>query len=200
MNTGAVNFYCNSLKSEYFLYNILLNNSSKASRYDTVTKERKTHQDATILKIQRFDYLAICLHSISSIIYPRHNHKRWNPFIGKDQSGAQVIAPFADPAWAGYWLAAPREMRKGQKLYLEMLNMKFPALFALPGKANFGVHRGHRLLSLFRGDHISSNRRYSGEPRGLVSGRRSRQTTWTMTRCSAPGRITRRRLRLPFLI
>lgn len=93
--------------------------------------------------------------AIAPIVLPVHLWQGWNPFIAKDQSGAQVIAPFADPTWAGYWLNAPREVRKGQTLYLEMLNMRFPELFALPGKADFGVPRGHRLRSLIRrGAHL----------------------------------------------
>lgn len=88
--------------------------------------------------------------AIAPIVLPVHSWQNWNPFISNDQSGAQVIAPFADPTWAGYWLTAPREVRKGQMLYLEMLNMKFPELFALPGKANLGISRGNRLRFLIR--------------------------------------------------
>ncbi len=89
------------------------------------------------------------------IVTPVQKFERWGALIGKEKNGAQVIAPFADSTWAGYWLSAPREVRKGQKLYLEMLNLKFPELFSLPGKANYGIKRGHGVRSMVRkGSHF----------------------------------------------
>jgi len=87
---------------------------------------------------------------IAPIIIPIQKWERVGALIGKDKSDARVIAPFADPAWAGYWLSAPREVRKGQKLYLEMLRLKFPALFLLPGKSDLGINQDCRLSYLLR--------------------------------------------------
>lgn len=93
--------------------------------------------------------------SEAPIVTPVQKFERWGAFIGKEKNGAQVIAPFADNAWAGYWLYVPREARKGQKLYLEMLNLKFPELFSLPGKTNYGTQRDHSVRSMVRrGNHL----------------------------------------------
>lgn len=89
-------------------------------------------------------------HATASIVLPIQRWEHWGALIGEEKNGAQVIAPFADPAWAGYWLSAPREVRKGQKLYLEMLNLKFPELYSLPGKVNYGTKLYHGLRPCLR--------------------------------------------------
>ncbi len=88
--------------------------------------------------------------AIAPIVLPIQKWENWGSIVGKERNGAQLIAPFADSAWAGYWLSAPREVRKGQKLYLEMLNLKFPELFSLPGKANYGTRWDHGVRSMLR--------------------------------------------------
>ena len=94
-------------------------------------------------------------HAIAPIVLPVWTWDHWGALIGKEKNGAQVIAPFADSAWAGYWLSGPREVRKGRKIYLEMLNLKFPGLFSLPGKANYGTKRSHGVHSMVRkGSHF----------------------------------------------
>lgn len=93
--------------------------------------------------------------AIAPIVLPIQKWEHWGALIGKEKNSAQVIAPFADSTWAGYWLSAPREVRKGRKLYVEMLNLKFPELFSLPGKANYGIKRGHGIRSMVRkGSHF----------------------------------------------
>lgn len=87
---------------------------------------------------------------IAPIVLPIDKWKQWGAVIGKERCGARVIAPFADASWAGYWLSAPREVRKGQKLYLEMLNLKFPELFSLPGKTNYGTKWDHGVRPMMR--------------------------------------------------
>ncbi len=97
-------------------------------------------------------------HAIAPIVLPIRKWERWGAFIGKEKNGAQVIAPFADSAWAGYWLSGPREVRKGRKIYLEMLNLKFPELFSLPGKANYGTKRDHGIYPMVqKGSHFLSS-------------------------------------------
>jgi hypothetical protein len=92
---------------------------------------------------------------IAPIVLPIQKWEHWGALIGKEKNSAQVIAPFADSTWAGYWLSAPREVRKGQKLYLEMLNLKFPELFSLPGKTNYGTKRSHGVRFMARkGSHF----------------------------------------------
>lgn len=89
-------------------------------------------------------------YAIAPIVLPIQRWKHWGSNIGKEKNGAQVIAPFADSAWAGYWLSAPQDVRKEQKLYLEMLNLKFPELFSLPSKTNYGTKWGHGMRPMVR--------------------------------------------------
>lgn len=83
--------------------------------------------------------------SEAPIVTPVKKFDCWGALIGKEMNGARVIAPFADASWAGYWLTAPSEMRKGQKLYLEMLKLKYLKLFSLPTKSDLGIHNNQRL-------------------------------------------------------
>lgn len=109
-------------------------------------------------KLRYDDALLLGLHCTTSttpINLPIQRWEHWGAIAGVEENGAQVIAPFIDPTWAGYWLSAPREVRKGQKLYLEMLNLKFPELLSLPGKANYGIKRSHGVRSMVRkGSHF----------------------------------------------
>jgi len=88
--------------------------------------------------------------SEAPIVTPVQKFERWGAFIGREKNDAQVIAPFADSAWAGYWLSAPGDVRKGEKLYLDMLNLKFPEFFSLPGKANYGIRWDHGVRPMMR--------------------------------------------------
>lgn len=56
-----------------------------------------------------------------------------------EEENKTVIAPFAQFDFVNYWLKAPVELRKNQQLYLQMLNFKFPELFALPSKYSLGL-------------------------------------------------------------
>ena len=51
-----------------------------------------------------------------------------------------VLAPFAEKDWAYYWLSAPDECRKGQKLYLDLMALRFPEIASLPSKYSFGAN------------------------------------------------------------
>ena len=82
---------------------------------------------------------------------------QWSAEQGK-KGNAQILAPFCHPAWAGYWLNAPRQLHCGQQLYLAMARYKYPKLFTLPSKYSVGfapdalrVQRLYRLyLSMAR--------------------------------------------------
>jgi hypothetical protein len=50
-----------------------------------------------------------------------------------------MLAPFAHPEWAVYWLGVPRKFKRGQKLYLEMMHLKFSVLGAMPSKYSLGT-------------------------------------------------------------
>lgn len=72
----------------------------------------------------------------------------WGAKINKKRF--QIIAPYIDPMWAGYWLQAPVSVRRNQKLYVELLNHLFPNLMEIPGKKNFRIKnsRGLRYIAM----------------------------------------------------
>lgn len=51
----------------------------------------------------------------------------------------KVLTPFFNYDWTSYWISSPIETRLNQQLYLQMLNFKFPELFALPSKHSLGL-------------------------------------------------------------
>jgi hypothetical protein len=80
---------------------------------------------------------------IAPIVTPVSAWNGWNGRMGlaaqRNDSCSEVMTPFANPAWAAYWLTVPRELLKDQKLYLEMLKLKYPKLFSLPSKNSLGI-------------------------------------------------------------
>ncbi len=77
---------------------------------------------------------------IAPIVTPVKRWNSWGMYMGAfDVSGMHVFAPFAHPAWAAYWLCAPRSMKRKQILYLEMMKQKFPQLARLPSKYSYGL-------------------------------------------------------------
>lgn len=76
---------------------------------------------------------------IAPIVLPLKKWESWGATVGNEINGAEVLAPFIDQNWAIYWLNAPIEKRIGQKLYLEMLERKFPFSMSLPSKKSLGL-------------------------------------------------------------
>lgn len=80
---------------------------------------------------------------IAPIVTPQQHWTGWGGNMGRMSStGALVLAPFAHPDWAAYWINAPKEAKQGQRLYLEMMKQKFPRLAALPSKYSMGYKAG----------------------------------------------------------
>lgn len=69
----------------------------------------------------------------------------WTADQGGTDSRISVMAPFAQAEWAAYWLNAPREYHRGQKLYRQMAKRRFPDLFSLPSKYTWGHKPRQRL-------------------------------------------------------
>lgn len=77
---------------------------------------------------------------IAPIVTPQKQWREWGGNMGRmPNTGARVLAPFAHPRWAGYWLGVPKELKRGQKLYLEMMRYKFPESAGLPSKYSLGT-------------------------------------------------------------
>jgi hypothetical protein len=54
-------------------------------------------------------------------------------------SGIQILTPFADPAWASYWISVPFHLKENRKLFFEMLKNKYPGLNNMPAKDYYGA-------------------------------------------------------------
>ncbi|WP_417535293.1 hypothetical protein [Methylophaga sp.] len=78
-------------------------------------------------------------HCVAPIVLPVKQWTKWQPEIGLEKNGAQVIAPFIDISWARYWLYAPVASRISQVLYMDMLEKLFPDAMALPSKMSLGL-------------------------------------------------------------
>jgi hypothetical protein len=77
---------------------------------------------------------------IAPIVTPVSSWSGWGGDMGRmPASGVRVLAPFAHPLWASYWLQASKEKKMNQALYLDMLKYKFPRLSVLPSKYTLGV-------------------------------------------------------------
>jgi hypothetical protein len=79
------------------------------------------------------------IHCIAPIVLSDSNWRSWKTkssgIIGK----STIIAPFADKTWAGYWLSAPHDQRRNQKLFFKLMDLKFAQLFSLPSKDSLGL-------------------------------------------------------------
>ena len=85
-------------------------------------------------------YLHYAIHNscyTAPIVAPLGRWKNWCNELGVLENNAKVIAPFANPEWAAYWLYSPRSVRKGSDLFYRMLKEKYSNLFLIPGKQNY---------------------------------------------------------------
>lgn len=73
----------------------------------------------------------------------------WQAYQKRCPSGIEVAAPFADADWAAYWLRAPSEVLREQKLYRQMADLLFPDLFRLPSKNTWGVRHNQKVRQQF---------------------------------------------------
>lgn len=90
---------------------------------------------------------------VAPIVTPQKHWSGWGAHMGQMPStGATVLAPFVHPQWAAYWLQAPKGVKVAQKLYLEMMQHKFPKLAAIPSKYSLGssTRLGHYAVRVRR--------------------------------------------------
>lgn len=85
---------------------------------------------------------------IAPIVTPLKKWNKWSCNMGfHGSSGAIFLTPFADPRWASYWLQAPKETKINQKLYLEMMEYKFPKLSRMPSKYSWGAKPNNNFVT-----------------------------------------------------
>ncbi|MEX0780266.1 MAG: hypothetical protein WD037_11035 [Balneolales bacterium] len=80
-------------------------------------------------------YMVRQANGIAPIVTPQNKWSSWGGYMGKlPSTNADVLAPFAHPDWAAYWLSAPAKALKEKKLYRKMMILKYPHLAKLPFK------------------------------------------------------------------
>jgi hypothetical protein len=75
---------------------------------------------------------------VASIVTPTKKWHQWGIDVGISSCGARFIAPFANPVWASYWLSVPVKVLYRQKLYINMIRLKFPELANMPSSHLLG--------------------------------------------------------------
>src|SRR5690606_23685378 len=92
------------------------------------------------IKFNEFlDYKIRQKNCISKIIL---GNKGWNSWSIQQKSyykNIEIITPFLDEVWAGYWLNMPRELHYNQIRYKELGLSKFGELFNIPFKYEYAT-------------------------------------------------------------
>lgn len=87
---------------------------------------------------------------IAPIVTPQKKWKKWGADMGRvSPSNSTLLAPFADPVWASYWLGVPKKLKSGQRLYLDMMKHKYPKLAAMPSKYTRGLAPSNKIGCFF---------------------------------------------------
>lgn len=90
-------------------------------------------------------------HCIAPIISSEKAWRSWGTELGRIKgSNSKVITPFTHPKWATYWIHAPAELKKQRKMYLNVLNEKFPKLAKLPSKNFYGAKQADGISAYMR--------------------------------------------------
>ena len=96
---------------------------------------------------------------IAPIVLPIKSWSSWGAEVGNETTGAEVVAPFIDKAWAEYWLYAPLKSRLNQQLYMGMLNRIFPDVMKLPSKDSLGLSPKSKLRVYFKSKMVGAKKR-----------------------------------------
>lgn len=81
---------------------------------------------------------------IAPIVTPLPEMNNWGYQLGSFRgSESNIIAPFAHPSWASYWISAPKLYKKDRKLFFSMFQKKFPQLYKIPAKEYYGAIKNH---------------------------------------------------------
>lgn len=91
-------------------------------------------------KHQLYDLGVRQAHCITRIISTKKMWDEWGYTLGQiNGTDADLITPFAMKEWIQYWVQAPESEKKDRKLYLELLNARFPKLANAPSKDYYGA-------------------------------------------------------------
>jgi hypothetical protein len=83
---------------------------------------------------------------ITPIISSKRVWEAFGDSLGQIRNtNAQLLTPFARKDWIQYWVDAPEEVIEKQKLYLQVLEDKFPILSRVPSKNYYGAKKANGL-------------------------------------------------------
>lgn len=92
--------------------------------------------------IRLSEYLDFVIRQKSCISKIILGNNGWNQWSANQASynNINIITPFIDKDWAGYWLGLPRKYHKSQALYKRMGLESYPGIFNIPFKFNYGTN------------------------------------------------------------
>lgn len=93
------------------------------------------------IKFNEFlDYKIRQKNCISKIILGNTGWNSWSMQQKSYYKNIEIITPFLDDTWAGYWLNMPRELHYNQARYKELGLSKFEELFNIPFKYEYATN------------------------------------------------------------
>lgn len=119
---------------------VLRSGGITAEGYDPLASLPEIPSDTELTIFDIADFGIRQAYCIAPIISSKKNWNSWGTNLGSIKNvGAELVTPFTHPEWAHYWLHAPEELKFERKLYLGVLQKKFPKLAALPSKNFYGA-------------------------------------------------------------
>jgi asparagine synthetase B (glutamine-hydrolysing) len=133
------------------------NHSLTQKDYNPAESLPETCTTSTFLQHEQLDLGVRQANCIVPIISSKNEWNQWGASLGiAEGTNAEIIAPFAHKEWIRYWQHAPSKEKNDRRLYLKLLEEKFPVLASLPAKDFYGSKR--------RGDYCYTlnKKRYHG--------------------------------------
>lgn len=117
-----------------------------------------------------WDTIVRQMNCIAPIVTPLKRWTSWNQDI-VEEDDYEVISPFINKKWIGYWYGMPLEKRINQKMYLEFFNYKYKRLFNMPSRAFYGASSDRELYYYYKKiQHKIKHKIYSRLPKlGITS-------------------------------
>lgn len=110
--------------------------------YNPTDSLPETFTTSTFLQHEQLDLGVRQANCIVPIISSKNEWNQFGTSLGiADGTNAEIIAPFAHREWIRYWHYAPAKEKKDRRLYLKLLEEKFPVLASLPAKDFYGSKR-----------------------------------------------------------
>lgn len=120
--------------------NITGNSTLLEKNYNPLKSIPELPKDVIFNTYDTLDFGIRQANMIAPIVTPLPVMKKWGSDTGSfNNSKAAIKAPFANPEWIQYWAQAPKNLRKDQRLFFKMFELKYPELYRLPAKDYFGA-------------------------------------------------------------